>query len=616
MIPILYSPTDDLATLGRGALSDCISCIVTEEINGKYVLELTYPVNGARYADLREGAIISAVPSKGRVRDYFTIVSITKPLSGIVEVYAEHVSYRTSLIPVMPFSAGSCVAAIAGLKTNSAESNPFTFWTDIQSSESYTQQIPASLRGQMLGSDGSIVQIYGGEFEFDRYDIKLHSARGTDSGVELRYGKNITDLNQETNIANTITGICPFWASSDRSKVITLPEKVVSSSAAANFPFNRTVVHDFSSQFKTEPTEAQLRAAAQDYVLQAGIGVPEVSCEVKFIDLSGSADYSGIALLESVKLCDTVTVIFEPYGINSKAKVVRAKWNVLKDRYDSVVLGAVRSSIAGIITGTERETAEAVKDTRSILAEEIASATEQITGVDGGYIRYVFDANGDPMEFLILNTPDISTATRVWRWNQNGLGVSNDGYAGPYEMAMTADGHFVASFITAGTLNANLIKAGLLQDVAGKFSLDMSTGSAQLANASITGGSIYIDTATIDSDLIRLNFGNSYAALMPARLIVNNDGIGFRTQYEGGGILIIKDGKLISTVALSVGTYGPYMTFRDPDGQNVLAEIYCLQGGGALALHDSAGTTRAYLTQNGLTFYDASGNVTRTYSAT
>lgn len=476
MTPILYNSTADINTLGLGALADAISCVVTEARNGVYELLMTYPVSGKRFPDLAVGQIIKATPSKGRQPDYFRIFAITKPISGIVEISAEHISYQLSHIPVMPFTAGSCMAALTGLLNNSAESNPFSVWTDIATVADYEQTIPASFRARLGGEAGSILDRYGGEYEFDRYDVKLWAHRGADNGVTLRYGKNITDLNQETSIANTITGVCPYWAGGDGDVVVTLPEKVIESPNAANFPYNRTIVKDFSDKFEDEPSEADLRSAATAYINGAGIGVPDVSIDVSFVDLSQAGDYSTIALLEEVRLCDTVTVIFEPFDISAKAKVVETNWDVLAERYTSITLGTPKTNLASIVAKNEQEVTEEIANAVSSFAYEIQAATDLIAGADGGYVVLNRDADGKPYELLVMDTPDITTATIVWRWNRNGLGVSNAGYAGPYELAMTADGHFVADFITAGTLNANLIKAGVIADQAGVFYLDMATG--------------------------------------------------------------------------------------------------------------------------------------------
>lgn len=610
----------DFDTLGIGALGECISCVVTEERNGKYELRLTYPVTGRRFKDLKEGAVIKATPSKNREPDYFRIYKVTKPLSGIVEVNAEHISYQLSHIPVMPFTATTCATALEGLKNHSAEDNPFTFWTDKSTAANYRQTVPASVRSRLGGVSGSILDAYGGEYEFDRYTVKLWGNRGAENGVTLRYGKNITDLNQETNIANTVTGICPYWADNDGNNVVTLPEKVVHSTKSGLFPYPRTVVKDFSQDFETKPTEALLRAKAEAYVQSAGIGVPDVSIDVKFVDLSSADEGENIGLLEQVKLCDIVTVIFEPFDIEAKAKVTKTVWNTLKDRYDEVILGNARTNLAGIVAANERTQEEALTSAKSSLARAVDQATAQITGVNGGYVRFVYDANGDPQELLVMNTPDIETATRVWRWNQNGLGVSNNGYNGPYELAMTADGHFVANFITAGTLIANLIKAGVLSDEAGNFYLDMTTGELVMKNGrfsgEIVGGSMTITGSGQNDAIIQIDYGTQKSLLMPSGIVLtDNSGL---PQYGVLNPFTLQlcagtwgDLNAITRVGLTAAPFGQ-MALMDANG---VWRVRLDQRG--LFVYDANNVCRIQLDESsGLVFFNASGQATKVYSAT
>lgn len=605
----------DYDTLGIGAMVDAITCVVTEERNGKYELTMTYPVDGVRYKDIREGCVIKATPSKGREPDLFRIYSITRPISGIIEIQAEHISYQLSHIPVMPFTASSCAGALNGLKTNSAEPNPFTFWTDKGTVATYKQTVPASLRSRLGGTAGSILDVYGGEYEFDNYDVKLYANRGADRGVTLRYGKNIIDLTQETNIANTITGVCPYWAD-DEGNVVTLPEKVMSVAAAGKFPYPRTITKDFSQDFEDQPTVEQLRARAQSYIQSSGIGVPDVSIDVSFVDLTDSPEYKDIALLEGVKLCDTVHVYFEPLNIETTAKCVSTKWNVLADRYDEITLGTVKTNLAGIVASRDRELTEAIDGTKSILAREIEHATEQITGADGGYVVINRDADGNPYELLVMNEPTIETATRVWRWNQYGLGVSNNGYAGPFETAMTADGHFVANFITAGTMVATLIKAGVLSDVAGNFYLDMETGQLVMQNGTFNG-TIVSNNATITGGVISLVAANSAESRFS---------LGFENNSWKYGILINPAMIEATTVAKLVGATG---TGTFGGGGMSQENVWDSDGSGSMfgasasqfyartrANANSQWVDRVVLDVNGLRFYNASGTLTKTYSAT
>lgn len=484
MTPLLFAPnTTIFNTNGIGALADAVSCIVTEERNGMFELEMQYPITGLHYSEIALSSIILAVPGDGRTRQPFRIYKITKPLNGIVTVYAQHISYQLSHIPCMPFSAGSAGLALAGFKTYAAEACPFEFWTDVTTVGNYSQVIPASIRSRLGGVEGSILDTYGGEYEWDGYTVKLHAARGTDNGVTLRYGKNITDLTQEENISNTITGVCPYWAGTD-GITVTLPEKVLSAESAANFPYHRTVSLDLSGEFEEKPTVEELRAKAQAYISKSGIGVPAVSLDVSFVALWQTEDYKDIAPLERVRLCDTVTVLFEKLGVSAKAKVISTVYNVLLDRYDHIQLGDAKSTLAGTIASTNQTVAE--KTSSSFLQAAVDRATGWITGSNGGYVVMRKDANGEPYEILIMDTPNFETSTKVWRWNQNGLGYSDSGYNGPYALAMTQDGAIVADFITTGTLTANIIKAGILQSLSGTSSINMETGVASLTGSITT----------------------------------------------------------------------------------------------------------------------------------
>ena len=192
------------------------------------------------------------------------------------------------------------------------------------------------------------------------------------------------------------------------------------------------------------------------------IGVPTVSLSVSFQPLEQTEEYKDIALLERVNLCDTVTVEYPTLGVSATAKCVKTVYDALKNRYTSIELGEARTNIADTIAGQQQEIEQLPES--SAFQEAVSSATGWITGNRGGYV-VIRDSNGDrqPDEILIMDTPDIQTAQKVWRWNNGGLGYSSNGYNGPYTTAITQDGAIVASFITAGILNGSIIKTGRIQ---------------------------------------------------------------------------------------------------------------------------------------------------------
>jgi len=495
MIPILYPENEtSFTTQGLGRLSGALDCIVTEERNGQYELELEYPVDGIHWGDISHSRIIYAKPADGKDPQPFRIYRISKPLNGRCMIYARHISYQLSHIPVMPFSARSFTAALSGLVNNAAETCPFTVWTDKTTTGEFEVSVPTSFRSLLGGQEGSLLDAFGtAEYEFDKYVVKAHVNRGVDRGVVLRYGKNITDLKQEENIANTITGICPYWVDRGTGDCKTLPEKVLWSSRAGNFPYKRTVPVDFSDDFEEEPTDTQLREAGNNYISTNNIGVPDVTINMAFISLWQSAEYANTANLERVNLCDTVTVVFEKLGISAQAKVVKTVFDVLRERYRSIDIGNTRSTLAKTIVAQSEITNQKIKDSKSMLEAYINYVTEKITGGKGGYIVFNYNADGLPEEMLIMDTQSEDTATNIMRFNKNGIAFSTNGGV-TYNTGWTIDGVFSANFIGTGVLDANLVRAGVLQDVLGTNYWDMETGEFRLASNTKIGASGTTDT--------------------------------------------------------------------------------------------------------------------------
>lgn len=484
MIPILYGEKEKTYdNNGLGGLADAITCSVSEERNGAFELEMTYPITGALYSEIKTSAQIMATPGDGRNRQVFRIYKISKPLNGIITINAEHISYQLSYIPVAPFQAENVTQALHGLENNAAEECPFTFWTDKSTTAEFKVEEPVSIRSRLGGVQGSILDVYGGEYDFDMYTVRLYNQRGADRGVVLRYGKNITDLEQEENISNTITGIFPYWKDSE-GNLVQLPEKIISAESAKNYPYPRTIPYDFSEEFEEAPTEEQLRTAAENYIKKSGIGVPSVSISVSFVALWQTEEYKEIAPLERVQLCDTVTVQFSELGVSATSKVNKTVWNVLKERYESIELGDAKSNLSTTIVAQEQEIEK--KPSESFLQDAVNNATNWITN-GRGYMVGIRDADGNLMEICSLDKKGIEEAMSVWRWNNGGFGHSKTGYNGPYTTAITQDGKIVADFILAGTLLANLIKAGVLSDKSGNFYLDMENGTLRMKNGEFTG---------------------------------------------------------------------------------------------------------------------------------
>lgn len=498
MKPILYAADATAFTSnGLGRLADAITCEVEEERNGQYELVMEYPVSGLHFSDIAHSTYIKAVPADGKDPQPFRVYNISKPINGKCTIKAEHISYRLSDIPTEPFEATSVAASLEGLRTHAVETCPFTFWTDKSTTGNFKVEAPASIRSLLGGVEGSILDVFGGgEYEFDNYTVRLWQNRGANNGVTLRYGKNITDLTQEEAIDNTYTGVMPFWRSSDGNTTVTLPEKVIYSSNAGNFPYHKTKVVDFSESWQTQPTEAQLRTRTQRYIQNNSIGIPKVSIKVKFLPLWQSEEYKDIANLERVNLCDTITVKFPALGVSATAKVVKTRYDVLAERYIEIEVGDARTGFAKAVKSDVAEVKSTSKTFQSFLASELAEATGKITGATDGYIKQIFNAAGNWSELVAMNTNDPATATKVWRMNYEGIGGGTS-FNGPFTITMTLDGKINASQITTGILNADLIRAGTLADTGGNFSLVLATGALTMKKGSINinNGAFQVTTA-------------------------------------------------------------------------------------------------------------------------
>lgn len=441
MKPILFpSDATTFTTQGLGALTDCISCTVTEERNGEYELVLEYPITGIHFDEIGDRCLIYAIPSPHRTPQPFRIYRIDKPIDGIVTVYAQHISYDLSGIPVRPFTGAVSVSdALQKLLSNSVVANPFTVWTDKTVLGDYSVTFPQSFRALLGGTEGSILDVFGkGEYEFDMYQIKLYVSRGSDKGFVIRYGKNLIDLTQERNIQNTVTGIYPYWRGSD-DELVQLDSYIVN--ATGTFDYTKIKTVDFSDKWENAPTQNQLLTAAQNYITDYDVGVPEISLGISFTELG---------TLEECDLCDIVTVEFEKLGISEQAEIVKIETDVLLERYNKIQVGTPKVSLADTIN-IQNKDLEKVPSLTTV-AKAIVDQTQLITGNLGGYFVIIYDNDPSsptyeqPTGWAIMDTPETETCVNVWRFTSGGMGHSSTGWAGPYsDIAITMDGKITAN---------------------------------------------------------------------------------------------------------------------------------------------------------------------------
>lgn len=485
MIPVLYAANaTDFSSFGHGALTDTISCEITEERNGVFECLLKYPVSGQHYGLITKECIIKAKPNDTAADQAFRIYRITKPLNGIVTIYGQHISYDLANVPVLPFSTESRSPQLI-LSQLLAGDTRFTGRTDYSDAKAFSVTQPKSVRACLGGTEGSMLSKWHGEFEWDNFTVKFHSHRGQKTGVVIEYGKNLTALEQDEDNSGVYTALLPYAVytpeGSDTETVVTLPE-VTLPIVTSEIVRAKTLIMDFSDQFDGVVTEDALRAKANSYIKANPLGATIPTVKVSFEPLWKQPEYS--ALLERVNLCDTVTIRHSLLGVSVSAMVLETVYDTLAERYKSISLGQSKSSMITTISEVQ-STVDKVESTvgrfPKLLQTAIGKATGLITGQSGGYVVVNTDSeSGQPYELLILDAPSIDEAVNVWRWNVGGLGFSRNGYNGPYETAITADGQIVADFITSGSLVANIIKAGVIQSQDGSSWWDLESGEVVL----------------------------------------------------------------------------------------------------------------------------------------
>ena len=351
MIPVLYISTETDFTKVGMPLTECVKCEITEERNGAFDGELSYPVDGVFFAHLTYGAIVKTTSNTTSDPQLFRIQKITKVLGGIITYYMTHISYELNGFPLLPYTytavnPGEAITQAIDHLTYAPYCDLYTAWSDITSELTFSTIIPITMRAFLGGSDGSVLDRWGtGEYEFDNRVIKFHAARGADNGVTIEYGKNLIDLNQEENIEESYTHLKPYAYVDDTLYTVLsiLLDYTV-------FPgYNKALIKEFTFDDGETPSSALLLSKANSWIATNDPGKLKVSLTVQFVPLADTADFGDYPPIETVSLCDIVTVIYPKLGISAKAKVIKTVYDSLRERYISVDIGDAKTDIVDAI---------------------------------------------------------------------------------------------------------------------------------------------------------------------------------------------------------------------------------------------------------------------------
>jgi len=375
--PLNIAGQRSFSDFGRGVMTDCVSCEVTEERNGEYELVMEYPMNGVVFDKIEARCVILAKPNHSDRPQPFRIYRISAPIGGVITINAQHLSYDLSGVPVNEFETVPLnkATALAVLKQNAMFQPPFTFTSYGASNVAkFAVTEPSSLRSWFGGREGSFIDVYGGEWKYDRYFVDHYADRGSDRGVVIRYGKNLIDIEQETNLANMWTGVLAYWKNADTGQTV----KTDIINAPGSFDYRRIQCVDMSAEYEEAPTKEELTAKAQSYITANNIGKPSVNITLDWVQVG--------ALEDQVDLCDTVTVIFEKLGIDAKAKVISTTWDVIADRYTKIEIGDVKQKVTDTIAGMQKEEKNTISTFNTRIQKQnksISDLEERVAALEG-----------------------------------------------------------------------------------------------------------------------------------------------------------------------------------------------------------------------------------------
>ena len=485
MKPILYASTETAFTsLGIGVLADAISCSVTEERNGSYELTMTYPVTGQFFADIQPRALILAKPNFTDNPQAFRIYKITKSMSGhTVTVNAQHISYDLSGYVISPFVAGDIQAALSGLVSNCITNNcPWTLQSSRSTVANFTPNEPGSIRSWLGGRQGSMLDVFGGEWHYDQFTATLENNRGTNNGARILYGKNLLTLEQEEECSNLYSHVYPYYKAEDGSVVTGTLTQVAAVS------YTRVLAVDFTEDFSNAdepPTSADLTLKAAAYIAKNNLATPKVNLKLNFAQIQ--------QLPERVDLCDMVTVYFEQFGVSAFAECVKATWDVLLERYSSIELGDMKSNISDTIATQQTD----INDAKDVINQH----SESLVTIDN--VTQSVQASLEVQDASIQSLVSQTTIIEENYMDENGLAnyLATHSYVDSTQLNQTAND--ITAIITdmQADVDANGANIGLIQTA---VTVDINGVTVSKSDSNIKGvfGATSLEFQNADGDVL------------------------------------------------------------------------------------------------------------------
>lgn len=424
-----------------------LEAFVTEELNGIYEAEIVLLQTDKHFKDLALNGLLKINAGEVIGEQIFRIYFISKPIDGKIVVKAQHISYDLNKIPVKPFTATGAVMTKNKLMENVIGTYPFDMMTDITNTTSvFTLDIPRNFRECLGGWEGSVLDTFRCEYEWDNLLVKMLAHRGTDEGVRIAYGKNLTDFKQEENMENVYTSVLGYAVVNDQTYLGNVYHKVTS-----NLP--KVLIVDFSNNFNDEtPTTERLTQLAQDYATRNAIEVPNVSIDVKFVPLYQTEEYKNIAPLERVALGDTVHVFFEKMNVEATSRVVKTVWNVILNKYESVELGDTKANLTTLLDDAVQEAKQNITIDAGFVETEMQEMSQLI--INGlGLHRTLVPLSTGGYRMYLHNKPTLAESDTQYVIGAEGFMISQD-YGQTWNSGWDASGNAVMNSLATITLRA------------------------------------------------------------------------------------------------------------------------------------------------------------------
>ena len=609
MIPILYDSNESaFASNGLCRLRDIISCTVVEERNSIYECNFEYPVDGANYDLIKCGRIIAVVHDDTDDVQPFDIVSYTRPINGVVTFHAVHISYRQSKLTVSGTNVNSLAGAFNLLKT-ATPLNPFSYWTNKASTALFAAAdgVPRSVRQMLGGIEGSILDCYGGEYEWDKWEVKLWGSRGSNRDLTIRYGLNLMNYDEEVDYSETFTTCIPFWVgNSGNDESVVVKGNKVSIGAVPYDGRESCVPLDLSDKFDEQPTVQQLQDLAYQLMISTNVFIPTQNIKVEFIRLQDSPEYASYAGLMQCRLCDSIRVVFPAYNTSGTFKIVRTVYNVLQERFEEMELGSLSISLSDAL-GINSKSSPSVSDVRTIQTASDAYSSAST-------------ANGILIDMQEAATAAGTTLEGIYATAEAASDTLADMQEAAEQAGTTLEGIYATAEAASDTLAdmqeaaeaAHTTLTGIYQDAQDAMSAAQSAqGAADAAQGSANTANTAANSALTQLGVVEDVVGVLSWISEHATYKASTD-----TEVVAGKMYFTRSGDTYTPVANPTGnpsTQGYYeIDSIDEAVSNYVSSHLALTNAGLWVVNDN-NSYKILLASDGMKVYDASGNLVSTF---